>query len=299
MVRTCINYLSIEELQSAYRETTSTNELLLEDDREYAALAKKKFQQYHFWNYAVRWLFTHVSEAEAGGIDQRYLARVLHSDFNSLFQAWRCFYDWLMVAGYKEVQGPETMLLHIASEHGVRSCVAELLSSAISPNVKGGRFLFALIAAASQGHYSTVQLLLKNGAEMDVKDKYGRTALHWATQGGHLEIVRLLLGEGMSVMLRDRDGRTALHKAAAGRDDNLSMLELLIDRGADVTARDEEAETALHLAVENGHQAIVRLLLDTGADVAAKNKEGETALYGAARNGDENILALLLETGQM
>jgi ankyrin repeat protein len=297
MVRTCINYLSIEELQSAYRETTSTNELLFEDDREYAALAKKKFQQYHFWNYAVRWLFTHVSEAEAGGIDQRYLARVLHSDSNSLFQVWRCFYDWLMVADYGEVQGPETMLLHIASEHGVRSCVAELLSSAISPNVKGGRFLFALIAAASQGHHSTVELLLKNGAEMEVKGKYGRTALHWAAHGGHLEIVRLLLGEGMSVMLRDRNGRTALHTAAASRDDNLSMLELLIDRGADITARDEEAETALHLAVENGHQAMVRLLLDTGANVAAKNKEGETALYGAARKGDENMLALLLENG--
>jgi ankyrin repeat protein len=329
MVRTCINYLSIEELHSAYRETTSTNELLLEDDREYAALAKKKFQQYHFWNYAVRWLFTHVSEAEAGGIDQRYLARVLHSDSNSLFQVWRCFYDWLMVADYKEVQGPETMLLHIASEHGVRSCVAELLSSAISPNVKGGRFLFALIAAASQGHHSTVQLLLKNGAEMEVKDKSGQTALHWAAHGGHLEIVRLLLGEGMSVMLRDiygvtalhaavsrgkerttrllinagadttvkyKNGATVLHKIATQREVSEDMVQLLIDTGVDTAAKDQDMRTALHLAAQNGHRNMVRLLLRSGADVAAKDRGKQTALHSAAEHGHLEVINQLIKS---
>jgi hypothetical protein len=62
--------------------------------------------------------------------------------------------------------------------------------------------------------------------ELDHQDQYGFTPLHYAAMGGFIEIAVILL-----------------------------------QRGAGRSVTNSQGQTALHLAVENGHQDVVKLLL--------------------------------------
>src|SRR5437763_14328012 len=119
-----------------------------------------QYEQYTLWDYAIRSMFEHASRAESGGVDQRYLAQIFHVSRHKEFDRWRFFNDCLQTVDYSPIQGPGTMFLHIASENGLLSCVHELLSQRVDVNIRGGRFRFALIAAASEGHTEIAQLLL-------------------------------------------------------------------------------------------------------------------------------------------
>jgi ankyrin repeat protein len=49
------------------------------------------------------------------------------------------------------------------------------------------------------------------------------------------------------------------------------------------------------LAVENGHEAVVKLLLDKNADLESKDEYGQTALSWAVANDREAVVKLLLD----
>ncbi|EOD11991.1 hypothetical protein EMIHUDRAFT_62696, partial [Emiliania huxleyi CCMP1516] len=61
----------------------------------------------------------------------------------------------------------------------------------------------------------------------------------------------------------------------------------------------EDLTRRLTLAVEAGHESLVRLLLDAGADVNRRNTRGVTPLYSAARAGRREIAASLLGAGAL
>jgi hypothetical protein len=64
--------------------------------------------------------------------------------------------------------------------------------------------------------------------------------------------------------------------------------------------RNNDGDSALHLAVENGHEAVVKLLLDSGKiDTNSKGHYGRTPLSLAARGGHENMVKLLLDSGKV
>ncbi|KAI9855850.1 MAG: hypothetical protein M1813_009369 [Trichoglossum hirsutum] len=201
----------------------------------------------------------------------------------------------------------------------------------------------ALHLAAEKGHEAVVRLLLENGADVNAEEKnieFGttgtRTALHLAAKKGHKAVVRLLLENGADVNTEEKEEdvfrskttrRTALQPAA--KKGHEAVVRLLLENGADVNAKEEEEKkeegrgsggfrtktttrirTALQLAVENGHEAVVRLLLKNGADVNGEEEEVEvkdefkrttvrrrTALHLATKSGYEAVVRLLLENG--
>lgn len=56
-------------------------------------------------------------------------------------------------------------------------------------------------------------------------------------------------------------------------------------------------QSLLHMAIESGHEGIVRILLEEGVDINERNSEGSTALHMTVHKRQENILQLLLEKG--
>ncbi|THZ09998.1 hypothetical protein D6C95_00875 [Aureobasidium pullulans] len=56
-------------------------------------------------------------------------------------------------------------------------------------------------------------------------------------------------------------------------------------------------QSLLHMAIESGHEGIVRILLEEGVDINEGNSEGSTALHMTVQKRQENMLQLLLEKG--
>ncbi|KAH6669832.1 ankyrin repeat-containing domain protein [Halenospora varia] len=53
------------------------------------------------------------------------------------------------------------------------------------------------------------------------------------------------------------------------------------------------------MAIEQGHEAIVKLLLDSNkVDADLKNQSGQTPLLWATQNGQEAVVKLLLDSGK-
>ncbi|KAF2678030.1 ankyrin [Lentithecium fluviatile CBS 122367] len=61
--------------------------------------------------------------------------------------------------------------------------------------------------------------------------------------------------------------------------------------------RNSYGEAVLYIAVEHGHQRMVKLLLDAGADVNAQGGFYGNALQAASEGGHEQVVKLLLDTG--
>ncbi|KAJ5711407.1 Ankyrin repeat protein [Penicillium malachiteum] len=64
-----------------------------------------------------------------------------------------------------------------------------------------------------------------------------------------------------------------------------AMVELLLKAGTDIEHKDWDGKTALALAVEKGHDEIVKLLITRRADLESRDKSLSTPLFHAAREG--------------
>ncbi|KAL7928945.1 ankyrin repeat protein [Trichoderma chlorosporum] len=99
--------------------------------------------------------------------------------------------------------------------------------------------------------------------------------------------------DGEAIILASRRGQTAI-------------VNLLLSHDALATARNKHGRFPLLVAVENGHEPIVklllengraRLLIDKGADINLSDKDGLTPLLSAFRNDHRAVLSLLLHKG--
>lgn len=58
---------------------------------------------------------------------------------------------------------------------------------------------------------------------------------------------------------------------------------MLLKRHVDIDLQGKDRKTALYMAVEKGHNPIVKLLLSSNPDIELSNKDGETPLNRAVR----------------
>lgn len=57
------------------------------------------------------------------------------------------------------------------------------------------------------------------------------------------------------------------------------MIKLLAQAGADLNARNKRRQTALHVAVNKGHNNVVKTLLELRCHPSLQDSEGDTALH--------------------
>ena len=219
--------------------------------------------------------------------------------------------------------------LHIASSCGYVSIVRMLLNNGTDPNLEGGLYGTALIAACHAGQIEIVELLFRHNASIESSNYRQLTALNEAILSGKRSIVRLLLRRGVDVNTAGNK-KPAIHVAIEnGRED---IVRDLIEYGANINVSHQKDGTPFHIAVMNGHESITqlllqkascgdgaedqrvacnvalralphdyegvaRVLLEYGAEINAIDQHGISPLHVVASKGYTNITRLLLSRG--
>ncbi len=119
-------------------------------------------------------------------------------------------------------------------------------------------------------------------------------SLHQAVTENDLESVQLQLESGVDINQLGSswyEYGSALHLAVQAGHQNI--VKLLIDRGAVVDVRDNSDYTPLHNAAWNGNLEMVKLLLNSGADITARSYSGHTPLACAYRNNQTKVIQFI------
>ena len=190
--------------------------------------------------------------------------------------------------------------LQAAAAEGYAAVVRLLLQSGAQVNAQGGKYNTALLAACSQEHEDVVKVLLEYGADANVHDyqqgyEFEATALQAASSVGNEAIVRLLLASGARVDGLAGTYGTALQVASTqGKE---TIVKVLLEEGANVNAEGGKYKTALQAARAKKHAGIVKLLLDKGADDRGEKRHKEILLQDAAFKGHLAVVQQLLAEG--
>lgn len=145
----------------------------------------------------------------------------------------------------------------------------------------------ALYSASATGDVRAVRLLLDAQASPNISVR-GRSPLHVAAGKGNQQIAEMLLSAGADVSATTSSGRTSLLNAAArgststvkciltwiGKLESRESTSSIVDCSQTDTGR-----TPLSVAVEEGHDEVVRLLLDAKASVVLADRWGRTPLH--------------------
>jgi ankyrin repeat protein len=277
--RSCINYLSFEEIQ-----------------REIIHFTEGSKDKYAFLEYATKSLFVHAERAESYGATQEKLVGQFKSP-SQLFKVWgQCFES--IDRRSPNCPVPETSFLHVAASSNLISVVRLLLENGMSVEEEDYAKNQAIHYAARKGHLGMMKILLDAGADIGAGNSDGSTPLDLAAGNGYEDVVKFLLQKGAEINQNTGYSGTALQSAALKG--SLSVVQILISCGADVNARGGTFHTPLQAAARGGNEDIVRVLLDNGADINATGGFYGTALQATCISGGPSvykIIKLLLGRG--
>ncbi|KAF7507673.1 hypothetical protein GJ744_010226 [Endocarpon pusillum] len=294
LARACMRYLKMKEFQW-FRES-SRFEYKKDTSRKIGGNEVNHLREtYPFSEYAVQFVFKHASEAEKGGIFPVHLNHSFGGNQGQVFLTWRHLDDMMNHVSFVAVQGPETALMHVVAEHGILSCLIDLLNEGVPVNLNGGRFSNVLIAASWAGNPKMVRILLDRGADITAFDKYHGNALQAAAAGGHMDVVQKLLDYGADINAQGGYYGNALQAAAAGG--HMDVVRMLFDYGADINTQGGHYVNTLQAAATRGHMDMVQMLLDHGADINAQGGYLGNALQAAAAGGYMDMMRMLLDCG--
>ena len=165
----------------------------------------------------------------------------------------------------------------------------------ITMETKHFSFLFIdLIAQIKEDNLQAIKENIEN-YESVLNDTTldGRSPLYHAVRDGHIDISKFLLSNGADASIKTDIGRTVYHNAAYNG--NIKILEMLVTHSDKyVNEVDNKNFTPLYVAVQQGHEDVVKLLLLNKSDVSVKTEIGRTVYHSAAYCGNLHILQIII-----
>lgn len=146
--------------------------------------------------------------------------------------------------------------------------------------------------------YSIFEFLLGNGANGNDPNDRGESPLVHAARVGDIDFVeRMVKSQNVDLNYRRNDGLTALSLAVEEGHERVVRIILEKD-GVDPNSKDNKGRTPLSMAAICGREVVVQMLLEKdGVDPDSKSNDGRTPLSWAAQSGCEKVIQILLEEG--
>ncbi|KAH6613521.1 hypothetical protein F5144DRAFT_406716 [Chaetomium tenue] len=330
--RTCIRYLSMEEIGQTFADAPWDCDpfefLGVDDFFNPDSMFNRDYAEFPLLHYATTSWVSHVQQSEERNVPQEDLLDYFAWPSNHLLHRWSVlkgrlpgtFYEHpttlLHVVSGHQLMGPLRAILHSigqfnvdinardfgggtplcwAAQGGREAAIQELLNQGANIEARNAYGLTALTCAVLSGRENAIQVLLDRGAKIEARDGGGQTPLMHGASNGQRDALQILLDRGAEIEARDKVGETPLMHAACHR--QIDALQILLDRGAEIEARDNDGKTPLAHAAKWGIVGAIQRLLDRGAEIEAKDNDGQTPLAHAAEYGSVDAVQILLDRG--
>ena len=151
-----------------------------------------------------------------------------------------------------------------------------------------------LLYALSDAGSNTYEYLLKNNADITLVNDEGENIIHSVVYSGQvIRLVYILNQYHLNINLKTNDGTPPLLLSVLlGK---YEIFSYLIKHGADVNISDKEGNTPLHPACFIGYKAMVIELVESGANLFAKTIKGNLPLALAVNGGHDEIVKYLFQ----
>jgi ankyrin repeat protein len=149
-----------------------------------------------------------------------------------------------------------------------------------------------LLYALSDSGSNTYEYFLKNNADITLVNDEGENIIHSIIYSGQkTRLVQMLNQYHSDINIRTKDGTTPLLLSVLL--EKYEIFNCLLKNGADVNISDNEGNTPLHPACFHGNKLMVFDLVENGANLFAKTLKGNLPLALAVNGGHEEIIKYL------
>jgi len=151
-----------------------------------------------------------------------------------------------------------------------------------------------LLYAISDHGSNTYEYFLKNNADITLVNDEGENIIHSIVYSGQIKrLVDILNQFPFDLNLQTKDGTTPLLLSVLL--EKYEIFNYLLKNGADVNIPDNEGNTPLHPACFLGYKSMVFDLVENGANLLAKTDNGNLPLALAVNEGHEEIIKYLFQ----
>ena len=173
-----------------------------------------------------------------------------------------------------------------AAQNGHLEVLQFLKASGCNLETANNNGLTPACSAAQNGHLEVLQFLKASGCNLETANNNGWTPACVAAQNGHLEVLQFLKASGCNLETASNDGWTPAYIAA--RNGHLEVLKLLKASGCNLETANNNGWTPACFAAQNGHLEVLQFLKASGCILGVKT------LHVAVENGHDEVVKFLV-----